>query len=238
MTVDVTKLRLYAKRLASAVIRRAAPVEIGDLRRAQPVSRTFGLDRGTPIDRYYIDRFLTANSTAITGKVMEIGGSYYATKYGHTVETIAVLHATADNPEATIIGDLADRSTLPAAVFDCLLCTQTLNFIFDVHGAVAGIHHVLRPGGVALCTVAGISQISRYDMDRWGDYWRFTDASVRSLFAPLFGSGVRIETFGNVVAALAFLQGMSLEDLPDPTVLDTSDPDYQMLIAVVARRMC
>jgi hypothetical protein len=32
----------------------------------------------------------------------------------------------------------------------------------------------LKPGGVLLATVSGISQISRYDMYRWGDYWRFT----------------------------------------------------------------
>ena len=37
-----------------------------------------------------------------------------------------------------------------------------------------------------LATVPGISQISRYDMDRWGDFWRFTTLSMRRLFEQSF----------------------------------------------------
>src|SRR5262249_15235576 len=32
-------------------------VRFGDLGRTQPISRRFGFDRGTPVDRYYIERF-------------------------------------------------------------------------------------------------------------------------------------------------------------------------------------
>ena len=87
-----------------------------------------------------------------------------------------------------------------------------------------------------LATVAGISQISRYDMDRWGDYWRFTTASMKKLFSPVFIGDVEIATFGNVLAATAFLQGLAVEDLPDPTLLDAADDDYQLIIAIVARK--
>ena len=87
-----------------------------------------------------------------------------------------------------------------------------------------------------MATVAGISQISRYDMDRWGDYWRFTTASLEKLFTPIFNGGVEIASFGNVLAATAFLQGVAVEDLPDRTLLDENDPDYQMLITIIARK--
>lgn len=227
----MSRLRELAKAARQAVTRRLVPVDASSLARAQPVSTRFAMDRGTPIDRHYIEAFLKRHASLITGDVMEIGGVRYA-KLG-TARSIAVLHATAGNPEATLVGDLADPATLPGASVDCLICTQTLNFIYDVERAVDGIAHLLRPGGTALVTVAGISQISRYDMDRWGDYWRFTDASLRRLFAQLEAS---IEVFGNVAAAVGFLQGVAVEDLPDRGILECADPDYQLVLGVVARR--
>jgi hypothetical protein len=202
-----------------------------------PVSSIFGLDRGIPIDRYYIDKFLQQNSQLIKDHALEIGESYYSKRFGgEKVKVFHVLHADTANKAATIIGDLTDTSTLPENAMDCFICTQTFNFIFDVQKAVAGALYLLKPGGVLLATVAGISQISRYDMDRWGDYWRFTTASVQKLFEPLFKGGVQIESFGNVMAACAFLQGVAVEDLPDPSLLDRHDPDYQILITIIARK--
>lgn len=224
-------------KLLLTMTRKKSPVVFEDRTRNRPVSRSFGLDRGTPIDRYYIEKFLGANSALVRGRVLEIGGSDYSKQFGGgNVETFEVLHATPDNPQATIVGDLTDVSTLPENDIDCFICTQTFNFVFDVQKAVQGAHHLLKPGGVLLATVAGISQISRYDMDRWGDYWRFTTASILRIFRLVFGADVAIETFGNVLAATAFLQGVAVEDLPDPRLLDEADPDYQMLITVVARK--
>jgi hypothetical protein len=227
----VSRLRDLAKAARQVVTRRIAPIDPAGLTRVQPISRRFAMDRGTPIDRHYIEAFLRRHRALITGDVMEIGGPRYARMFG--ASSIAVLHATAGNPDATLVGDLTDPATLPAAAIDCLICTQTLNFIYDVHRAVDGIAHVLRPGAVALVTVAGISQISRYDMDRWGDYWRFTDASLRRMFA---GFDAQVEAFGNVAASVAFLQGVAVEELPDGRILDRADPDYQLVLGVVARR--
>lgn len=217
--------------------RRKTPVVFNDPAALEPVSRLFGLDRGTPVDRYYVEKFLEQRRPEIRGRVLEVGDSSYSRRFGAgRAEAYEVLHVDSSNPAATIIGDLTDRSTLPAESVDCFICTQTFNFIFEVQKAVFGAHHLLRPGGTLLATMSGISQISRYDMDRWGDYWRFTTASARQLFEPVFGGGVEIESFGNVAAACAFLQGVALEDLPDRGVLDHSDPDYQLLVTVVARK--
>lgn len=88
-----------------------------------------------------------------------------------------------------------------------------------------------------MCTVSGISQISRYDMDRWGDYWRFTDLSIRKLMESVFGEGnVEIVTFGNALAATAFLQGLAIDDLPDTSLLDKKDLDYQITIGIKATK--
>jgi len=222
--------------LLQRLLRAKTPILFTDPQRTEPVSRQFGLERGTSIDRYYIDQFLQQNKALIRGHVLEVAASDYSKRYGSQVEAYEVLHATADNANATIIGDLTDPATLPANRIDCFICTQTFNFIFDVQKAVHGAYHLLKPGGVLLATVAGISQISRYDMDRWGDFWRFTTASVDKLFAPIFTGGVEIRSVGNVLAATAFLQGLCVEDLPDATLLQHQDPDYQLLLTVVARK--
>ncbi len=217
--------------------RRKVRVIFNDLTANKPVSPVFGLDRGMPIDRYYIEKFLMKNSHYIGGKVLEVGESVYSKKFGKgAASSFEVLHAVPGNRAATIVGDLTDPSTLPENYVDCFICTQTFNFIFEVQKAIAGAHRLLRPGGVLLATVAGISQISRYDMERWGDYWRFTDASVKKLFEPVFNGGVEVETFGNVLSATAFLQGIAVEDIPDKALLDENDPDYQLLISVIAKK--
>jgi len=217
--------------------RKNLPVSFNDRERNKPVSAVFGVDRGTPIDRYYVETFLRKNAYLIRGRLLEVGDSSYSRRFaGGKAESFEVLHAAPENKTATIVGDLTDTKTLPQNSFDCFICTQTFNFIFEVDKAVEGAYYLLKPGGVLLATVAGISQISRYDMDRWGDYWRFTTASVQKLFEPVFEEGVEIESFGNVLAATAFLQGISVEDLPDRALLDDNDPDYQLLISIVARK--
>lgn len=210
-------------------------VLFNDLRRTTPVSSVFGFDRGTPIDRYYIGQFLSHHRSCIRGRVTEIGDSSYTRQYGTGVTRSDVLQTTTGTG-VTLVADLTDCATLPSGEADCLICTQTLNFIYDLPAAVRGIHHLLAPGGTLLATAAGISQISRYDMDRWGDYWRFTTASLAKLFADLPWDDLKVESHGNVLAATAFLQGVSVEDLPEPQLLDEQDRDYQVLLTVTARK--
>ena len=223
--------------LLQYLTRKKVKVVFNEFSTVKPVSSLFGFDRGTPIDRYYVEKFLRKKADLIKGRVLEIGESLYSPRFGgEKVEAYEVLHATPGNRSATITGDLTDTATLPGNAIDCFICTQTFNFIFDVQKAVWGAHHLLKPGGILLATVSGISQISRYDMERWGDYWRFTTASIKRLFEPVFKGGVEVETFGNVLAATAFLQGIAVEDLPSEALLDENDLDYQLLITIVARK--
>jgi SAM-dependent methyltransferase len=211
-------------------------IRLGGLRRLTPVSRKFGWDRGgLPVDRYYIERFLQDHAGDIRGRVLEARDDAYTRRFGGASVTQAdVLHPTRDNPRATIVADLTRAETIPENTFDCVVLTQVLPFIPDVEPAVATVHRILRPGGVALVTVPGISQIVRYDMDRWGDYWRFTTLSARRLFETAFPSGdIAIEAHGNVLVATAFLHGLSTRDLR-PDELEYRDPDYEVLITVRA----
>lgn len=217
--------------------RKKLVVEFGSLATTTPVSRVFGLDRGTPVNRYYIEQFLAGHAELIRGRVLEVGANDYCRRFGgDRVEHCEVLHVTGENPAATIVGNLAAPDTLPAEVADCFLCTQTFDCIFEVQQAVLGAHRLLRPGGVLLATMSGIGQISRYDMERWGEYWRFTTASAARLFEPVFAGGVTVGSCGNVLAAMASLQGLAVEDLPVPGLLDEHDADYQLIVTVVARK--
>jgi FkbM family methyltransferase len=204
----------------------------------QPVSRVFGLDRGTPIDRHYIEGFLERHRADIRGRVLEVGDATYARRFGGArVQGIDVLHATEGNRHATIVGDLHTGEGIPRSAFDCILLTQTLNVTFNVAKAVDTCYRALKPGGVLLATVPGISQISRYDADRWGDYWRVTPQSSRRLFEDVFGAGhVRVESHGNVGAAVAFLVGWSVEEIGEDA-LNVPDEDYPVTLTIRAERV-
>jgi Methyltransferase domain len=200
-----------------------------------PASRAFGFDRGQPIDRHYIDLFLAEHGQMISGDVLEVAGNEYTTRHGGSRARSFELYTSAVDRPGAVVGDLTQHHTLPTARFDCFVCTQTFNFIYDVHAAVRGAAHVLVDGGYLLATVSGVSQISRYDMDRWGDYWRLSAAACERLFAESFSS-VQVCAFGNLAAAVGLLRGFAVEDLPSPSVLDQRDPDYPVIIGIVARK--
>jgi SAM-dependent methyltransferase len=206
--------------------------------KATPISRVFGFDRGTPIDRYYIERFLETNKKAVRGRVLEFGDDEYFRKLAAPNSSVSIFHAMDGNAAATIVGDLGSETFLEGcqSAFDCILCTQVLQCIFPVRQAVENLYAMLRPGGVLLLTASGISQISRYDMERWGDYWRFTSLSLRKLFeSECSGADLEIHVYGNVLAAVGFLHGLSAEELGS-TALDKRDPDYEVSLCVQCRK--
>jgi len=212
-------------------------VRFGNLRRLAPVSRTFGLDRGACIDRYYIEAFLSRYAADIRGHVLEIGDDSYTRKFGAgRVAQSDVLHLQAGNPTATLTGDLTSATHIPSDTFDCIILTQTLQFIYDVRAALSHLHRILKPGGILLATIPGISQISRYDMERWGDYWRFTTLSTRRLFEEIFPkSNVTVQAYGNVLTAIAFLEGLAVKELKREEI-DHLDADYELIITVRAKK--
>jgi ubiquinone/menaquinone biosynthesis C-methylase UbiE len=133
-----------------------------------------------------------------------------------------------------MVADLTCADHIPSDTFDCILLTQTLQFIYDVRAALKTLYRILKPAGILLATFPGISQISRYDMERWGDHWRFTSLSSRRLFAEVFPSArVTVEAHGSVLTALAFLHGLAMEELRQEE-LDARDPDYEVVITVRA----
>ena len=203
----------------------------------EPVSRIFGFDRGKPVDRWYIERFLAAHAADVRGRVLEVAESTYTQWYGgDDVTQSDVLYAVPGNPAATVVGDLSTGHGLPREMYDCFVMTQTLQVIYDVAAAVRGTREVLAPDGVLLATVPGISQISREDRRDWGDWWRFTSDSARRLFADAYGpENVEVQAHGNVLSAACFLYGLAAEELSEQE-LAHRDPDFELLMTIRAVR--
>jgi SAM-dependent methyltransferase len=203
-----------------------------------PISPHWGFDRGTPVDRVYIEAFLEANRADIRGAVLEFMDDGYTRRFGgDRVTTSDVLEVVEGNPKATIVADLTRPDELPAARFDCIICTQVLQMIFDVRTAAAQLCRLLNPGGVLLVTGSGVSKVGRrLGVDPWGEYWRFTAQSLTMLLEEAFAGGaVAVEPYGNVFAATAFLYGLAAEELP-PQRLAERDPAFELLLAGRAQR--
>jgi SAM-dependent methyltransferase len=209
------------------------PLFWGSFRNLQPKSRIFGYDRGTQsIARYYIDNFVERYASDIHGHVLEVGDNRYISRYGKQITHSDILHVNSDNPHATIVTDLTRAGEIPSNIFDCIVITQTFQFIYDSRSALGQCYRILKPGGVMLATFSGISQISEYDMERWGEYWRFTSRSVHKLFTELFPEeNIIIDVKGNVLAAISLLEGLASSELSNEE-LNYCDPAYEIIGSV------
>ncbi|WP_095203409.1 methyltransferase [Mesorhizobium carmichaelinearum] len=210
-------------------------VDFGDFSGVEPLSRSFGGDRGTPLDRYYIESFLRRHADDVSGDVAEIGDAVYTHRFGgdRVMRSEIIDSPQSNNPGATMRVDLQNVEAIVANRFDCMIVTQTLHMIYDIRGAVAAIHHALAPGGVVLATVPGITSIDVQDgPEKW--FWAMTQSAARRLFAERFGpSQVQVQQFGNVLAATAFLQGLAFEEV-DRKGLDVIDPLYPVITGIRA----
>ncbi len=205
------------------------------MRGTAPINPAFGSAEGTPVDRYYIEHFLDAERALITGTVLEIGDRSYTQRFGNDVTRSDILSAAADEG-VTYVGDLVSCPEIPSDTYDCIVLTQTLHYLRDMGAGVAELDRILKPGGSVLCTVPGISQVSRFDMDRWGDRWRLTSLSADELFSAAFPTdGIKIVTYGNALAAVCFLQGVPAERI-SAVKLDRCELDYQLIVAIRATK--
>jgi SAM-dependent methyltransferase len=227
-------------RRALSKLRRRRPhaLDLGDLRRTTPISDIYGLDRGNPIDRYYGERFLDRHAGDVRGRVLEVNDDRYAQRYGGGELTkVDIIHPDGGNPEATIVADFADAPQIESDSFDCIICTQTLMYLYEIRAAMRTLHRILAPGGVVLATVPGVSRITQPEDEIWGDWWRFTTKSIGRLFEEAFGGPgqVTVATYGNVLTATAQLYGIAAEELTAEE-LDHRDPNFEVLLAVRAQK--
>ena len=137
---------------------------------------------------------------------------------------------------ATYTCRLEHGDEIPTERFDCVICTQVLQLIYDLHGALSTLHRNLKPGGYLLLTVPGITPISHGDDygDAW--HWSFTQSSISRLCGEVFGpDSLEVKVFGNILAASAFLYGLADSELTQDE-LDHLDTDYPVTIGAQVRK--
>jgi Methyltransferase domain len=131
----------------------------GNLRRREPFSANYGFDRGTPVDRYYIERFLAERAQEIRGNVLEVGHAHYARAFRDAAPTqVEIVDVDTRNPESTITADLSEPDSLTYGRFDCFILTQTLQLVADLDEALRNAWQSLASGGVLLVSVPGITR--------------------------------------------------------------------------------
>jgi SAM-dependent methyltransferase len=202
----------------------------GNLRRITPLSTTYGFDRGTPIDRYYVDKFLGARRNRITGRVLEIQTTDHIRRYGSNVTAADTLDI---NPSfhPTYCCDLASAAMVPTAAYDCFLLPNTLCFIRDVEAALREARRIVRRGGAILATVPAFVPLTP-DME---DYWHASAEGWRVVAGRVWpGCDTSVDTHGNCLAAVAAMYGVAVEELTSAE-LDATDPRYPVLVSIDCR---
>lgn len=220
---------------ASARTRAPGGVGWGDLRRTQPYSRNWGYDRGTPIDRVYIEAFLRDHASDVRGACLEVLNADYTVRFGGArVERRDVLDIDPSNVAATIVADLGEVNSLPAERFDCVIFTQTLHLVPDMRVALANIWRAIVPGGVLLMTVPALGRHDSRESFHH-DRWRVTKTGLEWLVADLSGPRATYATYGNLLSCVAFLYGLAAEELR-PEELQVNDPQFPLIVGARVRK--
>jgi len=197
----------------------------------QPVSRTFGYERGVPIHRYYVDRFFEAHAHRIHGRCLEFDNSGHLRKFGRGRATrIDVLDLSADNANATIVADLTQPNNIPSDIFDCIVCVHVLHLVYEADALTRELHRLLAPEGTLLVAVPGTSMID----PNWTEYRRWTPLGIQTLLGQFFQpSHIQVECYGNSLAAAAEMRGLASDEIA-PWDLDAKDDIFPVEVCAVA----
>ncbi len=211
-------------------------VDFGSFGRTTPMTHDWGYSRGTPADRPLIDRFLAAHRDDIHGRVLEVQEDDYTRRFGGPKVTRSdVLDVNTGNARATVFADLRDARNIADEQFDCIILTQTLHVIDDMAAVMRECFRILTPGGALLATLPCSSRVC-LEYGPEGDYWRVTEAAVRTLATLAFPpSAVDTVAVGNALVNAAFTFGLAGEDVPQ-AAWKVDDPYFPSVIGLRARR--
>lgn len=237
-SIDKENLRIPKERIhflseaeVCELFRDSNPVDFAAvLSRTEPVSRGWGYERGTPVDRYFIEGFLKKESMKYPDMQLtfEVGEDTYSRKFFSNA-----CHEILDYSKGM---DLTIEGSIPSNRYDMFICTQTFHQIYDVKKAIQGSWDLLKDGGIMLATVCGtVTKQARND--EYKHFWGFTESSITRLMQEVYGDNVAVTPYGNAMVATAFIQGLAAEEL-DPELMEVLDDDYTICLSIVAKKVC
>lgn len=182
--------------------------------RLEPISDVYGSERGTPVDRVFLRRFVEQQQAIIAGDVLEMERPEWTGMVDRSrIGNLELLDRNPENPAATLIADLCADDPFGRRTFDCELVLQTLQYLPDVPKALSNLFGALRPGGTLLLSVPVISRLD-YMCGVDGDLVRYTPSGLdRLLQRELAGAEIETFGFGNLPVAIGFLEGRCAEEL-------------------------
>jgi hypothetical protein len=195
------------------------------MRRLRPFSGRYGYDRGTPIDRYYTEQFLSRHADRVRGNVLEVKDDDYTRRFGRSVRPF-VVDVDGSNPEA----DLNVPGSLPIEFFDCVM-TQ-IPQLLSPEKALGKVWASTAPGGALLLTVPSLGRLDPHDQAT--DCWRWPPNGLAKLLSRV-EIRASVSGDGNVLACVSALWGLSVQDL-SAEELDFNDPRFPLVACAYAEK--
>lgn len=187
--------------------------------------------RGKPVHRYYLEKYLGELSMDVRGRCLEFYADSYTTLFGgERVTKLDILNLETDIPDTTIVADLTKRNSIPGDTFDCIICTYVLHIIYEKEKAVAELFRILKPGGVLFVSVPSIT----IHYQQFPELWRFTVDGLHAMLSENFGApNVTARGYGNSLTAAGEIRGLAVGDFTE-SELAYHDPRYPLIVCARA----
>lgn len=205
-------------------------VDWGDLKKSVPICQAFGLTRGTPVDRYYLQKYLTEIKPQIVGEILEVGGipkdrDFYQVNSDSRYRNLN-LEA---GPGIDIAGDVHDVSVIEPESLDSVIIFNVLEHCYAPWIAIDNIYKWLKKGGKCFAMVPSAIRVHATPVD----YWRPLPDAFSWMFRNY--SGQKLYVYGNPISVIASYHGIAVEELTTED-LDAFHPDYPVATCIVAEK--
>lgn len=196
--------RLTAESLLTVPI---GGIDFGDFKRKLPFCPQFGNFRGSPVDRYYLDKFIEEIHSEVKGITLEIGGNQANQENYKFSNVTFYLTMDLEGDDLDIVGDAHDPAAVDEASLDTVVLFNVLEHCERPWVVVDNIYRWLKPRGQVFCMVPNAQRVHRVPQD----YWRIYPDALNSLFARF--PRRKLYVYGNPLTTLAAYYGIASEEL-------------------------
>jgi SAM-dependent methyltransferase len=218
--------RLIAEALLIVPVGR---IDFGDFRGRLPFCPQFGSFRGTPIDRYYLDKFILEIREKVTGKTLEVGGKRENHQLYDFRKASPYLTMDLEGKGLDIVADAHDTNAVAENSLDSIVIFNVLEHCERPWVVVGNIHRWLKDGGQVFCMVPNAQRVHRLPKD----FWRILPDAMDSLFSGF--AQRQLYVYGNPLTVVAAHVGISAEELTTAE-LDDFHESYPIATCIHAHK--